>query len=112
MRDCEWRDKYGWRPVQRSEDLETLDQNPGMRIRYRLIRDGRAQFHLEMSPEEWRDALGEYVEGPTWIKNGYVTAITHMRGRRYTTQFKKRWAPCVKLRLLSRRAVSTTRGRG
>lgn len=95
IRDCEWRDKYGWRPVQRAEDLDILERYPGMRIRYRLIRDDRVLYHLEMGPKEWRRALGDYVDGPTWRRNGYVTAITRMQRGRYTMEFKDRWAPHV-----------------
>jgi transcriptional regulator with XRE-family HTH domain len=62
VRDCEWKDRYGWRPIQRPEDLDYLEAHPGTKIRFRLIRDGRVKYLLEMSPEEWRGALGDYVE--------------------------------------------------
>jgi transcriptional regulator with XRE-family HTH domain len=93
VRDCEWTDGYGWRPIQRPEDMDYLDAHPGTRIRFRLIKDGTVQNLLEMSPDEWREALGRHYKSPGWRKNGYIVAITKRRGGRYTTEFQDRWAP-------------------
>ena len=96
VRDTEWREPYGWRPVQRPEDVAWLEQHPGTKMRYRLIRDGRVRFLLEMSPEEWRTALGAYGRSPSWERNGYVVAITQRRGGDYTEEFQERWSRYVR----------------
>lgn len=96
VRDCQWRERYGWRPVQRPEDLEYLETHPGTRIRFRLIRKGRVRYRLEMDPEQWRTALGDYVDGPSWTRNGYIVAITKRRDGEYTEEFQDRWRPYVR----------------
>lgn len=96
VRDCQWRERYGWRPVQRPEDLEYLETHAGTRIRFRLIRKGRVRYLLEMDPEQWRTALGDYVEGPSWSRNGYIVAITKRRDGEYTDEFQDRWRPYVR----------------
>jgi transcriptional regulator with XRE-family HTH domain len=96
VRDCEWRDNYGWRPIQRPEDLQYLEAHPGTKIRFRLIRDGQVRYVLEMGPEEWREALGDYVDRTSWERNGYIVAITKRREGEYGTEFQDRWAEYVK----------------
>jgi len=96
VRECDWKDQFGWRPVHRPEDLDYLEANPGMRMRFLLKKDGRVRFALEMTPGEWREALGSYVEGETWRRNGYVVAITHRRKGKYTEQFQPRWRSYVR----------------
>jgi hypothetical protein len=96
VRDCEWREDYGWRPQQRPEDLDWLESHPGTRMRFRLIRDGELRYLLEMTPEQWRDALGDYVEGSGWLRNGYIVAITSRREGRYTEEFQERWRHLVR----------------
>ena len=96
VRDCEWRDGYGWRPIQRPEDLDWLEAHPGTKIRFRLIRDGRVRYLLEMTPAEWREALGDYVDGDAWPSNGYIVAITKRSAGEYGEEFQDRWAPLVR----------------
>jgi transcriptional regulator with XRE-family HTH domain len=97
VRDCEWRENYGWRPIQRAEDLDYLEAHPGTKIRFRLIRDGKVEYLLEMGPEEWRGALGDHVvHGSSWRRNGYIVAITKRKEGEYGTEFQDRWAPFVK----------------
>jgi len=96
VRDCEWKRRYGWRPVQRAADLDFLEQNPGIRIRFRLIRDGAVRYHLELDADEWREALGDHADGPGWRRNGFIVPVTRMRDGEYTEEFKDRWAPFVK----------------
>jgi transcriptional regulator with XRE-family HTH domain len=96
VRDCEWKDPYGWRPIQRPEDMDYLDEHRGMKIRFRLIRDGRVRYLLEMTPEDWRRALGRYAAGRTWRTNGYVVAITRRQGGEYSEEFQARWAGFVR----------------
>jgi transcriptional regulator with XRE-family HTH domain len=93
VRDCEWRPRYGWRPLQRAADLDFLEENPGLKVRFRLIREGEVRFHLEMDAQQWRAALGDYVHGSTWYRNGYIVPVTKMREGEYTEEFKERWAP-------------------
>ena len=99
VRDCEWKPRYGWRPVQRAADLDFLEENPGIKVRFRLLRDGELRYVLEMDADEWREALGDYADGPTWHRNGYIVPVTKMRDREYTEEFKDRWAPYVTLAL-------------
>ncbi len=54
------------------------------------------QFLLEMGPDEWRSALGSYVDGPAWERNGYIVAITRREGGEYGLEFQDRWAPYVR----------------
>jgi hypothetical protein len=96
VRDCEWKANYGWRPVQRPEDLDYLEANPGKKMRFRLIRDGEVKYLLEMTPEQWRRALGRYVKRGKWRQNGYIVAITRRRGGEYTEEFQPRWERYVK----------------
>ncbi len=96
VRDCEWKDNYGWRPVQRAEDLDYVEAHPGATVKYRLIRDGRVKFVLEMDAEQWRGALGDYYDGPTWRRNGYIVAITKRVKGEYTEEFQERWAGYVR----------------
>jgi hypothetical protein len=96
VRDCHWKKRYGWRPIQRPEDLDYLEAHPGTKIRFRLIKDDQVRYLLEMSPEEWRGALGSYVDGPTWGRNGYIVAITRRREGEYTMEFQDRWAGFVR----------------
>ena len=96
VRDCEWRDDYGWRPTQRPEDLDWLEAHPGTKIRFRLIRDGHVRYLLEMTPAEWREALGDYVDGATWRGNGYIVAVTRRSSGAYSEEFQERWAPFVR----------------
>ena len=96
VRDCPWKDKYGWRPVQRPEDMDYLDENPGTTIRFRLTRDGMERYVLEMNPDQWRQALGTYYEHGMWRQNGYIVAITKRKGGHYTEKFQRRWADHVK----------------
>lgn len=96
VRRVEWKDGYGWRPTQRPEDLRWIDAERGRRIRFELTRDDEVLCHLEMGPDEWRDALGDYGESPSWPRHGYITSITKMRDGEYTEEFKDRWAPFVK----------------
>jgi len=96
VRDTEWREPYGWRPVQRPEDLAWLEHHPGTKMRYRLIRDGRVRWLLELSPDEWRGALGRYGRSPSWERNGYVVAITQRRDGDYTEEFQDRWVRYVR----------------
>ncbi len=96
VRDCEWKENYGWRPVQRAEDMDYLDAHPGATVKYRLIRDGRVRHVLEMDADQWRDALGDYYEGPTWRRNGYIVAITKRLKGEYTEEFQERWAEYVR----------------
>jgi len=96
VRDCEWRHGYGWRPIQRAEDLDWLEQHPGTKVRFRLIRDGEVRYRLEMTPEEWREALGEYADSDAWRTSGYVGAVTRRRSGEYTEEFQDRWAPFIR----------------
>jgi len=96
VRDCEWRDGYGWRPVQRAEDMDYLDSHPGATVKFRLMRDGRVKRVLEMDADQWRGALGDYYEGPTWRPNGYIVAITKRVRGEYTEKFQDRWAEYVR----------------
>ena len=96
VRDCEWRDNYGWRPVQRAEDMAYLDAHPGSTVRYPLIRDGRVKYVLEMNPEQWREALGDYHEGSSWPRNGYIVALTKRVSGEYTEEFQDRWAEYIR----------------
>jgi transcriptional regulator with XRE-family HTH domain len=96
VRRVEWKDGYGWRPTQRPEDLRWLEAEPGRRIRFELTRGDEVRYHLEMDPDEWRDALGDYGESPSWPRHGYITSITRMRDGEYTEEFKDRWAAHVK----------------
>lgn len=96
VRDCEWKENYGWRPVQKADDMDYLDAHPGTTVQFRLLRDGEAKFVLEMNPEQWRAALGSYYEGPTWRRNGYIVAITKRVGGEYTEEFQERWAGLVR----------------
>jgi len=95
VRDCEWKENYGWRPVQKADDMDYLDAHPGTTVQFRLVRDGEVRFVLEMGPEQWREALGSYYEGPTWRRNGYIVAITKRVGGEYTEEFQERWAGFV-----------------
>ncbi len=95
VRDCEWREPYGWRPVQRSDDLEYLLAQPGKKIRFRLLRDGRLRYVLEMDAAQWQEALGDYYGGPGWYRNGYIVAITKRKQGEYTEEFQERWAGYV-----------------
>jgi transcriptional regulator with XRE-family HTH domain len=96
VRRVEWKDGYGWRPTQRPEDLRWLEAEPSRKIRFELARGDEVLFHLEMGPGEWRDALGDYGESPSWPRHGYITSITKMRDGEYTEEFKDRWAAYVK----------------
>ena len=62
---------------------------------FRLLRGGKARYLLEMTPGQWREALGSYAEGSTWPRNGYIVAVTRRRRGRYTEEFQDRWAPFV-----------------
>jgi transcriptional regulator with XRE-family HTH domain len=106
VRDCEWKENYGWRPVQRAADMDYLLANPDKTIRFRLIRDGRVQHVLEMNAEQWQAALGDYYDGPTWYANGYVVAITRRQKGAYTDEFQDRWAPFVRKPSRSERELS------
>ena len=96
VRDCEWKENYGWRPIQRAEDMDYLDEHAGAKIRFRLIRDGRVKFVLEMTPEEWREALGDYFDGSGWRRNGYIVAITKRVKGEYTEEFQDRWGQYIR----------------
>ena len=96
VRDCEWKDNYGWRPVQRAEDMVYLDAHPGGTMRFPLIRDGKVKFVLEMNPDQWREALGDHYESSSWRRNGYIVAITKRVKGEYTEEFQDRWAPFIK----------------
>jgi transcriptional regulator with XRE-family HTH domain len=96
VRDCEWKERYGWRPIQHAEEMDYLDAHHGSRIRYRLLRNGKLRFVLEMTAEEWRAALGEYVDSDSWRRNDYIVAITRRRDGSYTEEFQDRWAPYVR----------------
>jgi hypothetical protein len=96
VRDCEWRENYGWRPIQRPDDLEYLIAHPGRTVRFRLLRDGRLRYVLEMNGEQWREALGEYYGGAGWQRNGYIVAITKRVQGEYTEEFQERWGEFVK----------------
>ncbi len=96
VRDCEWKENYGWRPVQRAEDLDYLDAHPGSTVRFPLIRDGKVKYVLEMDAGQWREALGDYYEGPTWRRNGYIVAITKRVRGEYTEKFQERWEEYVR----------------
>jgi hypothetical protein len=96
VRDCQWHPRYGWRPVQRPEDMDYLEANPGTKIRFRLMKGDEVRFHLEMSPKQWRKALGDYYRGPNWRANGYVVAITHRREGEYTEEFQPRWRKYIR----------------
>jgi transcriptional regulator with XRE-family HTH domain len=96
VRDCEWRHNYGWRPVQRAEDMDYLDAHPGGTMQFPLIRDGKVKFVLEMNPEQWREALGDYFEGPSWRRNGYIVALTKRVSGEYTEEFQDRWAAFIR----------------
>ena len=65
---------------------------PVQRARYLF----ELKFLLEMTPEQWRGALGDYVDGPRWRTNGYIVAITRRQSGDYTTEFQDRWAPFVR----------------
>jgi len=95
VRECEWKPNYGWRPVQKAEDMDYLEAHPGTTIQFELIREGEVKFVLEMSAEQWRGALGDYHDGPTWRRNGYIVAITRRVGGEYTEEFQERWAAYV-----------------
>lgn len=43
-----------------------------------------------------RTALDSYVDGETWVRNGYVTKITKTRGGKPTPEFIARWVPYVR----------------
>ena len=96
IRDCVWTDSYGWRPIQKAEDMDHLDKNPGTKMRFNLIRDGELRYVLEMTPDQWREALGDYYDGDTWRTNGYIVAITKRRKGEYTEEFQERWGKWVR----------------
>lgn len=96
VRDCEWKENYGWRPVQKAEDMDYLDEHPGTTVQFRLLRDGDVKYVLELDPEQWREALGSYYEGPTWRRNGYIVAITKRVKGEYTEEFQDRWVKHVR----------------
>ena len=96
VRDCEWRENYGWRPVQRPDDLEYLIARPDKKIRFRLLRDGRVKYVLALNAEQWQEALRDYYGGPGWYRNGYIVAITKRKRGEYTEEFQERWAKFVK----------------
>jgi hypothetical protein len=96
VRDCPWTDSYGWRPIQKAEDMDYLDVNPGMKIRFNLLRDDEVRYVLEMTPVQWREALGSYFEGSTWRSNGYIVAITKRKKGEYTELFQDRWGKWVR----------------
>ena len=90
VRDCEWKDNYGWRPVQRAEDLDYLDAHPGTTVRFPLIRDGKVKYVLEMDADQWREALKDHYVSPSWPRNGYIVAITKRVKGEYTEEFQDR----------------------
>lgn len=96
VRDCPWTDSYGWRPIQKAEDMDFLDENPGTKIRFNLMKDDQIRYVLEMTPDQWRESLGDYYEGDTWRTNGYIVAITKRRKGVYTEEFQERWGKWVK----------------
>ncbi len=96
VRDCSWSEKYGWRPIQKAEDMDYLDDHPGMKIRFNLLKDGNVSYRLEMTPDQWREALGSYYLGRTWRPNGYIVAVTKRKKGHYTEEFQERWAQWVK----------------
>ena len=51
---------------------------------------------LEMNAEQWRGALGDYHDGPTWLRNGYIVAITRRVDGEYTEEFQDRSAGYVR----------------
>ena len=59
------------------------------------VRSIRVKYLLEMSPKEWRQALGDYVDGPSWRRNGYIVAITKRVEGKYTEEFQERWGGMV-----------------
>jgi hypothetical protein len=75
--------------------MDYLDAHPGSTVRFPLIRDGRVKYVLEMNPEQWREALGDYYEGSNWRRNGYIVAITKRVKGEYTEEFQDRWAPFI-----------------
>ena len=95
-RDCNWSPKYGWKPKHAPADLDVLDTHPGMVVRYQLFRDGKLRYLLEMTAEDLRCALGTYVDGETWRRNGYVVSITRTVSRLPTEECIDRWAPYVR----------------
>ncbi len=96
VRDCPWTDSYGWRPIQKAEDMDRLDRHPGMKVRFNLMKDGQVRYVLEMTPDQWRQALGDYYHGDTWRPNGYIVAITKRRKGEYTEEFQERWGKWVR----------------
>lgn len=96
VRDCEWRENYGWRPLQRPDDLEYLIANPGKKVRFRLLRNGTVKYVLELDADQWQEALGDYYGGPGWYRNGYIVAITKRKRGEYTEEFQERWAGYVR----------------
>ena len=96
VRDCPWTDSYGWRPIQKAEDMDYLDGNPGMKIRFNLMKGDQVRYVLEMTPDQWREALGDYYQGDTWRTNGYIVAITKRRKGEYTEEFQERWGKWVR----------------
>lgn len=92
---CEWHNRYGWKPFQKPTDLDFIESIPGSKMEFFLTRDGRKEFVLSMTAEQWKNALGDYYRGPNWRKNGYSTMLTRTRNGLPTTDFKDAWMPCI-----------------
>jgi len=76
-----------------------LVDHPGSQIRFRLMRDGTVRYYLEMTLEQWRKALGKYYQkaaGRSWLRHGYIVAITRREAGEYTENFQDRWAAYVR----------------
>ena len=69
---------------------------PGSFIRHRLLDGEEVAYCLDLPAQGLRAALGSYVDGPTWERNGYITGITRTRGGQPTREFIARWASHVR----------------
>ena len=96
VRDYEWKPKYGWHSIQRPEDMDFLQENRGSMIRFRLLREGEVRFYLEMTPNQWSEAVGNYSKTSRWPRHGYIVAITRRQKGEYTEEFQKRWRDYVR----------------
>jgi hypothetical protein len=95
-RTCEWHERYGWKPFQRPADLDALETVRGARIEFHLTRDGRTEFVLSMTADQWKAALGRYYVGPNWRRNGYAVPLTRCCGGRPVAEFVARWEPYIR----------------
>lgn len=95
-RNCEWHNRYGWKPFQRPADLDALETALYARIEFQLTRNGKIQFILSMTADQWKAALGRYYNGPNWRRNGYAVSLTRSCSGRPVAEFVTRWKPYIR----------------